>query len=66
VLRLVLNRPVAIAVGIAMALPGLLLLLRDYPWETGATDGVALIGVATGVALTWAGMTGRRPDWRDP
>jgi hypothetical protein len=62
-LRLVLNRPVAIAAGLAMATPGLLLILRDYPWESGVTDGLSLLAVATGIALAWAGVTGRRGDW---
>jgi hypothetical protein len=53
-LRLVLNRPVAIAVGVALAAPGALLLLRDYAWESGVTDGLGLLALATGVAIVWA------------
>jgi hypothetical protein len=64
-LRLMLNRPFAIAAGAAIASPGGLLLVSDYSWETGATDGLALVAFATGVALVWAGVTGRRPDWID-
>jgi hypothetical protein len=64
-LRLMLNRPFAIAVGAALASPGVVLLVNDYSWETGATDGFALVVLATGIALAWAGVTGRRPDWRD-
>ena len=63
VIRLVLNRPLAVGVGLAVAAPGLLLMVRDYAWESGATDGVALLSVATGVAIAWAGWSGRRPDW---
>ena len=62
-LRLTLNRPLAVAAGILLASPGALLVVGDYPWETGATDGVALLILATGVALVWVGITGRRPDW---
>ncbi len=64
-LRLVLNRPLAIAAGVALALPGVTLLVGDYAWETGATDGLALVAFATGIALVWAGVSGRRPDWLD-
>ena len=64
-LRLMLNRPLAIATGAALASPGVVLLVGDYRWETGATDGFALLAVATGMALVWTGVTGRRPDWID-
>ena len=62
-LRLVLNRSAAVAAGVALATPGAVLLLRDFPWESGATDGLALVLLATGIALVWAGLTGRREDW---
>jgi hypothetical protein len=62
-IRLVLNRPVAIGVGAVLAAPGVLLMLRDYEWESGATDGLGLLLVATGIAIVWAGITGRRADW---
>jgi hypothetical protein len=64
VLRLVLNRPLSIAVGCLIASPGALLLINDYAWETGVTDGLALLALATGVAIVWAGISGRQPDWR--
>jgi hypothetical protein len=64
-LRLVLNRPAALVVGVALAMPGALLMLRDYAWESGVTDGIALLTLATGIALAWAGVTGRRADWVD-
>jgi hypothetical protein len=66
VLRLVLNRPVAIGCGLLMLLPGLWLFRTDQRWESGATDGVALLLVATGAAIAWTGVTGRRGDWVDP
>jgi hypothetical protein len=64
-IRLVLNRPVAVAAGAIIATPGVLLLMGDYRWESGVTDGVALLTLATGVALAWAGLSGRQPDWVD-
>ena len=63
ILRLVLNRRAAIAAGAALAAPGGALLLHDFPWESRATDGLALLLSATGVALAWAGLTGRKGDW---
>jgi 4-amino-4-deoxy-L-arabinose transferase-like glycosyltransferase len=63
VLRLVLNRRAAIAAGVVLAAPGALLMSRDYAWESGVTDGLALLTVATGIALAWAGTTGRKGDW---
>jgi hypothetical protein len=64
-LRLVLNRSAAVAAGAALVAPATLLLLRDFPWESGATDGLGLVMLATGIALAWAGLTGRRPDWME-
>jgi hypothetical protein len=64
-LRLVLNRPVAVGVGTALAAPGVLLMVRDYAWESGISDGIALLTVATGAAIAWAGLTGRRRDWME-
>jgi hypothetical protein len=62
-LRFVLNRPLAIAVGSLIAAPGLLLLVNDYAWENGVTDGLSLLALATGIAIVWAGISGRQPDW---
>lgn len=66
VLRLVLKRPAAIALGLMLTVPSLWLLAQDLPWETPATDGIGLIAGATGVAFLLAGIGGRRPDWIDP
>jgi hypothetical protein len=63
VLRLVLNRPLAVAAGTLMALPAVVVMAGDYTWETGVTDGLALLAAATGGALVWAGLSGRRADW---
>ena len=65
-LRVVLNRGLAVSLGLLLALPGIWLWLDDFAWETWWTDGTALIAVATGSALMLAGLGGRRPDWIDP
>src|SRR5262245_7260982 len=65
-LRLVLNRPLAIGVGLALIAPAAWLFLSDLPWESGVTDGLALLALATGVALVWTGISGRQADWLDP
>jgi hypothetical protein len=65
-LRAVLRRSTAIALGTALALPAVWLWWGDYAWETWYTDGLALILGATGVALMLAGFGGRRPDWVEP
>ena len=64
-LRLVLNRSVAIALGTALLLPSVWLLANDFAWETAVTDGLGLIFGATGAALLFAGIGGRRPDWEE-
>ncbi|MBM3776676.1 MAG: hypothetical protein FJW23_00360 [Acidimicrobiia bacterium] len=64
-LRLVLNRPLALAVGVLLMIPAVWLLLDDFAWESGVTDGVALLLLATGAAVAWTGLTGRRGDWVD-
>jgi hypothetical protein len=65
-IRLALNRPVSIALGLVLLAPAVWLMLADYPWETPATDGLQLVLGATGAALLFAGIGGRRPDWVDP
>ena len=65
VLRLVLRRAVAITLGLALLIPSALMMLHDFPWENSATDGLGLIVGATGAALFFAGVGGRRPDWQD-
>jgi hypothetical protein len=62
-LRLVMNRAVAIAFGLVLMAPAAVLLLKDYSWESGVTDGLGLIIGATGIALLAAGLGGKRPDW---
>jgi len=64
-LRLVLKRTVAIILGLMLLIPAAWLLVQDFPWETAATDGLGLIVGATGAALLFAGIGGRRPDWQE-
>lgn len=63
IIRLALNRPVAIGAGILLAAPALWLVVGDYSWENAFTDGAGLVAGATGVALVLAGLGGRRGDW---
>jgi hypothetical protein len=65
-LRAVLKRTTAIALGMIFSLPAAWLWWGDYAWEAWYTDGLALIGGATGAALILAGIGGRRPDWIEP
>ena len=65
-LRLVFHRGLAILIGVALIAPAAWLLIEDYAWESGVTDGLALLALATGAALAWTGLTGRRADWIDP
>ncbi len=62
-LRLILNRPLAVCIGFVVAAPGAGLLLRDFSWETPATEGAALLSVTTGIAIVWSGLSGRTADW---
>jgi len=65
-IRLVLNRKISIALGLVLLAPAIWLFAGDYAWETPVTDGLQLILGATGAALLFAGVGGRRPDWIDP
>jgi hypothetical protein len=65
-LRLILNRPLAFALGLLLALPGALLVAYDRPWESWLTDAMSLVLLATGLALIVSAATGRRADWIDP
>ncbi len=52
--------------GVLLLAPALWLFAGDYQWETPVTDGLQLVLGATGVALLFAGIGGRRPDWIEP
>jgi len=62
ILRVVRRRPVAVAIGAALAGPAAWLEVRGGSgvWWL---DGLALVAGATGIALLWTGLTGARPDW---
>lgn len=64
VLRLVRRRPLAIAVGVTLALPAVWL---EFSGGSGTwwLDALGLVLGATGAALIWTGLTGPRPDWVD-
>jgi hypothetical protein len=67
VLRFVRRRPLAIAVGLALALPAAWIEFADRAgrWDAWWVDGLALVTGATGLAILWTGITGVAPDWID-
>jgi hypothetical protein len=65
VLRFVRRRPLAIIVGLALAVPAAWIEWSgrvDAWWA----DGLALVVGATGLAILWTGVTGAAPDWEEP
>lgn len=64
-LRLALDRRLAVVVGLCLSGPAMWLLVADYRWESWITDAVGLVLGATGVAMVLAGLSGRRPDWTE-
>jgi len=62
VLRLVRRRRLAMALGLALALPAAWVELGagDASWWL---EGLSLVTGATGLALFWTGLTGASPDW---
>jgi hypothetical protein len=62
ILRLVRRRPLAIFVGLALALPAAWI---EFSGRYGAwwAEGLALVVGATGLAIFWTGLTGTSPDW---
>jgi hypothetical protein len=63
VLRRAYSRGAAIAAGLALVAPAGALWLFDFVWESGWTDGLALVLGATGLAFVLAGIQGRKADW---
>ena len=64
VLRLVRRRPLAMAVGLALAVPaGWVEVSGRY--DAWWMEGLALVVGATGLAIFWTGLTGGSPDWVD-
>ncbi|MCH7746510.1 MAG: hypothetical protein IH939_00295 [Acidobacteria bacterium] len=65
-LRLAMRRTPALVAGLVLLVPATVIAVGDYGWESWLTDGLGLIGGATGAALVVTGLTGRRADWIDP
>jgi polyferredoxin len=65
-IRLVLNRTASVLLGLALLAPAVWLWSGNHPWESPVTDGLGLVLGATGAALLFAGIGGRRPDWIEP
>jgi hypothetical protein len=63
-LRLVRRRPLAMLIGLVLAVPAGWV---EFSGRAGAwwIEGLALIVLATGLAIFWTGMTGPSPDWVD-
>ena len=61
-LRLARRRPVAVAMGLLLAVPAAWVELFGR-YEAWWIDGLALVFGATGIALIWTGITGASPDW---
>ena len=61
-LRLVRRRPLAILIGLALAVPsGWIEFSGRYgEWWL---EGLALVVGATGLAIFWTGLTAASPDW---
>ena len=64
VLRLVRRRSLAMATGLALALPAGWVEFsgRSSAWWM---EGLALVFLASGLAVFWTGVTGPSPDWVD-
>ena len=61
-LRLVRNRKQSTALGLALLMPSAWVEFAggDFPWWS---QGLALVGGASGIALLWTGLFGLGPDW---
>ena len=62
ILRLVRRRPLAMVVGLALALPAAWVEFSGR-YSSWWVDGLALVVGATGLAIFWTGLTGASPDW---
>ena len=65
-LRLALSRTPALVAGLVLLAPATVIAVGDYRWESWLTDGLGLIGGATGAALVVTALAGRQADWIDP
>ena len=61
-LRLVRRRPLAILVGLALAVPSGWIEFNGR-YSAWWAEGLALVVGATGLAIFWTGLTGTSPDW---
>jgi hypothetical protein len=64
ILRLVRRRGLAMAVGLALAVPAAWVEFSGR-YEAWWMEGLALVVGATGLAIFWTGLTGASPDWVD-
>jgi len=62
ILRFVRRRPLAIVVGLALAMPSAWLEFSGR-YSSWWAAGLALVVGATGLAIFWTGLTGASPDW---
>ena len=60
------SRSAGFASGLVLLLPSIAVAAADFPWESWLTDGLGLVGLATGAALILVALGGRRPDWIEP
>lgn len=65
ILRLTRQRGLAVTIGLLLAVPAAWLEFSGR-YDAWWLSGVSLIALATGVALTWIGITGASPDWVEP
>jgi hypothetical protein len=64
ILRLVKRRGLAMAAGLALAVPaGWVEFSGRY--DAWWVEGLALVVGGTGLAIFWTGLTGASPDWVD-
>jgi hypothetical protein len=63
-LRLVRRRALAIVVGLALAAPAAWIEFSGR-YDAGWIQGLALVLLASGLAILWTGLTGPSPDWID-
>jgi hypothetical protein len=64
ILRLVRRRALAVAVGLALAVPAVWVEFSGR-YDVWWMEGLALVTGATGLAVLWTGITGASPDWID-
>jgi hypothetical protein len=64
-LRTVYARRAAVTIGATLVALAAWIWFGNFAWESGLTDGLALLSGATGVAFLVAGLQGRRGDWSE-